>query len=296
MAETVFSTQLKKLRKERGVKQEELAEHLGVSAQAVSKWENGSYPDGDLLPKIAKFFQVSIDYLYGDERENKRFDQRVAEYMSEKGEDGFAESLLELLWMATNWGMEEEFYIPLPRIEKNDGQMGSCHIRKNGDALFLRLTEDMRYAFFMEYPKEGGEEYLTETKKLSEVFRLLGEEDALKIFLFMLTLKPDECIRAETVADYLHIPVETVERVLQTACSFYDYNTMVNSINLLAENERRENLYSISYQNILVFLRLIITAKDVLHPLQGFRNLNINREVPLLDREKLLKLWKTENF
>lgn len=294
MAETVFSTQLKKLRKERGVKQEDLAEHLGVSAQAVSKWENGSYPDGDLLPKIAKFFQVSIDYLYGDERENKRFDQRVAEYMSEKGEDGFAERLLELLWMATSWRMDEDFYIPSPKGEKNDGQMGSCHIKTNGDTLFLRLTEDMRYAFLMEYPKESIEEYLTETKRLSEVFRLLGEEDALKIFLFMLTLKPKECIRAETVADYLHIPAETVERVLQTACSFYDYNKMVDSIDLLVEKERRENLYSISYQNILVFLRLMITAKDVLHPLQNFYNMVVNRSVPLLDREKLLKLWKTE--
>ena len=62
---TVFSTQLQKLRKECNVTQETLAVHLGVSPQAVSKWENGSYPDGDLLPKIADFFGVSIDYLYG---------------------------------------------------------------------------------------------------------------------------------------------------------------------------------------------------------------------------------------
>lgn len=58
--DTVFSAQLQKLRKERNVTQETLAAHLGVSPQAVSKWENGSYPDGDLLPKIADFFGVSI--------------------------------------------------------------------------------------------------------------------------------------------------------------------------------------------------------------------------------------------
>lgn len=62
---TTFSAQLQKLRKDRKVTQEQLAAHLGVSSQAVSKWENGSYPDGDLLPKIADFFDVSIDYLYG---------------------------------------------------------------------------------------------------------------------------------------------------------------------------------------------------------------------------------------
>ena len=61
--DTVFSSQLQRLRKEHNVTQETLAAHLGVSPQAVSKWENGSYPDGDLLPKIADFFGVSIDYL-----------------------------------------------------------------------------------------------------------------------------------------------------------------------------------------------------------------------------------------
>ena len=62
---TVFSRQIQKLRKQKGITQEQLAVHLGVSAQAVSKWENGSYPDGDLLPVIADFFGVSIDSLYG---------------------------------------------------------------------------------------------------------------------------------------------------------------------------------------------------------------------------------------
>ena len=65
MAGTTFSTTLQTLRKNRGVTQEQLATHLGVSPQAVSKWENGSYPDGDLLPQIADYFEVSIDYLYG---------------------------------------------------------------------------------------------------------------------------------------------------------------------------------------------------------------------------------------
>ena len=53
---TVFSTNLQQLRKKRGVTQEQLANHLGVSPQAVSKWENGSYPEGDLLPKISEYF------------------------------------------------------------------------------------------------------------------------------------------------------------------------------------------------------------------------------------------------
>lgn len=42
--ETVFSKQLQMLRKQSGITQEQLAAKLGVTAQAVSKWENGSIP------------------------------------------------------------------------------------------------------------------------------------------------------------------------------------------------------------------------------------------------------------
>lgn len=52
------------LRKEKGLTQEELAEKLGVSPQAVSKWENGqSCPDISLLPLLAEFFGVTTDHL-----------------------------------------------------------------------------------------------------------------------------------------------------------------------------------------------------------------------------------------
>ena len=52
------------LRKEKGITQEELANALGVSAQAVSKWENNSScPDVSLLTVIADYFGVTVDAL-----------------------------------------------------------------------------------------------------------------------------------------------------------------------------------------------------------------------------------------
>lgn len=53
------------LRKEKGVTQEELGRFAGVSTQAVSKWECGGLPDTELLPRIAEFFGVSVDRLFG---------------------------------------------------------------------------------------------------------------------------------------------------------------------------------------------------------------------------------------
>ncbi len=55
-------------RKERGVTQEELANHMGVSKPAVSKWESGqSYPDILLLPELASYFNITVDQLIGYE-------------------------------------------------------------------------------------------------------------------------------------------------------------------------------------------------------------------------------------
>ena len=62
---TVIGKNIADLRRQRSVKQDELARFVGVSAQAVSKWENGGVPDTELLPKIADFFEVSIDALFG---------------------------------------------------------------------------------------------------------------------------------------------------------------------------------------------------------------------------------------
>lgn len=60
-----IGNQIKALRQRKGVTQEALAEHLGVTAQAVSKWERGTAsPDISLLPSLSAFFGVTIDELF----------------------------------------------------------------------------------------------------------------------------------------------------------------------------------------------------------------------------------------
>ena len=69
-----LGTKIRELRRRDGRTQEHLAEALGVTAQAVSRWESGgSYPDMEMIPAIANYFHISIDELFGyhDEREEK---------------------------------------------------------------------------------------------------------------------------------------------------------------------------------------------------------------------------------
>ena len=69
-----LGTKIRELRRHDGRTQDNLAEALGVTAQAVSRWESGgSYPDMEMIPAIANYFHISIDELFGyhDEREEK---------------------------------------------------------------------------------------------------------------------------------------------------------------------------------------------------------------------------------
>ena len=61
---------IRRLRKERNMTQRQVAWHLRVSVQAVSKWERGcTYPDLALLLPIAHLFGVTLDELFSNERE-----------------------------------------------------------------------------------------------------------------------------------------------------------------------------------------------------------------------------------
>ena len=70
---TNFHTRLKQLRKANELTQEQLAEYMGVSPQAISRWENASsYPDITLLPAIASYFETTVDELLGIKKTVKK--------------------------------------------------------------------------------------------------------------------------------------------------------------------------------------------------------------------------------
>lgn len=68
--DTTVGKRIATLRKNKGFKQEELAEMLGVSGQAVSKWENDqTCPDISLLPQLAKILGITVDELLSGKQE-----------------------------------------------------------------------------------------------------------------------------------------------------------------------------------------------------------------------------------
>ncbi len=104
MSNLKIGQKIKTKRRERNLTQEELANILGVTKAAVSKWENGeSYPDITMLPQIAQLFCITMDELFDYALTNKPL-TIVNEYHFGLSLDDFDESIL-------NYGVAKECVI-----------------------------------------------------------------------------------------------------------------------------------------------------------------------------------------
>lgn len=94
---------IKELRKRDGRKQEDLANALGVTNQAVSRWEsNGCYPDMEIIPSIANYFGITIDELFGyqndrDVKVNKIIEKINSYNIKSRGDGEWVEECVSIL-------------------------------------------------------------------------------------------------------------------------------------------------------------------------------------------------------
>lgn len=76
----MLSEKIYALRKKNNLSQEELAEKIGVSRQAISKWESGtSLPEIEKLISLSEYFNVSIDYLVKEQAKEQVEDEQMEE-------------------------------------------------------------------------------------------------------------------------------------------------------------------------------------------------------------------------
>ena len=128
---------IRQLRRRDKRTQEALAEALGVTSQAVSRWESGgSYPDMNLIPSIANYFGVSIDELFGYTNERtKRIDELVTQIFEMKRQNnGVDNNISECIAFARNALVEfpgnEKLMLALASVLNTAGYVryGECHL------------------------------------------------------------------------------------------------------------------------------------------------------------------------
>lgn len=122
-----IGNRISQLRKEKGITQEDMAEKLGVTPQAVSKWENDiSYPDILLLPKIAEMLGVTVDLLLSGESKK---DTRILPKEQRKSMD----DMMFRIYVNSADGDKVKVNLPMPLV-KMGLEMGMKMPQVSGNA------------------------------------------------------------------------------------------------------------------------------------------------------------------
>lgn len=293
MAGTVFATTLQALRKTRGVTQEQLAAYLGVSPQAVSKWENGSFPDGDLLPRIADYFEVSIDYLYGREKEKVSVEQMVMDSIKAISvNDKFEhyehfEQIMRYLWAAQLgfWVENKTYY---NRSEPEGDHVVASSVTDSAGFTFFRLNKNLEFYMLMKEPENGFGSYFKVTDRLADFFAFLGKKENLEVLFYLLSLKNGECVSTATVSKRLGISETTARTAMEFLSSGVNNgNQMLLNVCLLDEHDRREKIYAVNLHTASTILIMLAGADAFLNPPGSYALSVGSNDRAWLEREQL---------
>ena len=300
MAGTTFSTTLQTLRKNRGVTQEQLANHLGVSPQAVSKWENGSYPDGDLLPQIADYFEVSIDYLYGRAKDNVSLEQQLLEAIKginvppDYDHSEHMDRIMKYIWaMQLGLWPENKQYFDRTRSE-GDHVIVSTLFDKSGFN-FFRLNKNLEFFTIMKRPEKGFASYFKVTDELAELFAFLGKKENLKVLFYLLSLDAGNGVSVSTIAKRVGISeteARTAVDYLKRVPNYETGNRILMELSVLDEYDKGEPMYAVNNAVACTVLLLLAGAAVMIHPPGSYAMSIGGTDKAWLEREKMDFLQK----
>lgn len=297
-----FAESLQALRKEAKVTQEQLASYLGVSAQAVSKWENGSYPDGDLLPRIADYFQVSIDYLYGREGRRDSIEQQVIDAMKKiwnsdkeyaEQEKDFAEQIERILWaiQLTNWRNNTQYW-DRPKHDETSMREASA-IALDSCYTFMGLNTNNDCYLFLRQPEgeTGYESWFKNTAAARAFFGYLSDEENLMILGYLYTLRGQEYVSADTISKATGIAMEKVTKALSYLEHIgEDADPPISEVNILDGSGSSAGAYGVNTTLGGLIVGILTLVQSYVNPPQGYTMQTTNRRNSWLNRAKLKNL------
>lgn len=209
-----FNENLKRIRKEKGITQDQLANAVGVSAQAVSKWEAASYPDGAILPQIADFLGVTIDELYGRADETISMETRVMRYLRKLGEEKIPAAMFEIcrsmFYVLTN----EKTYLPSSKEAKESWISVSQMALENMWAQ-MQQTTDFEYFVLLPETKCGYDKYLKYDERFVEMFKFLAMPNALKAMYYLSNESTMTFFTLESLVTKLSITKENAGLIIE---------------------------------------------------------------------------------
>ena len=251
----IFRMNLVKRRKALGLTQEQLASRLNVSPQAVSKWENSSYPDCELLPKIAHELNISLDALFGLNIENSERDieQLVNDEMRSTPPEKRHELFMKIMYSA--------MYAYNPNTDQT-GRLSEDYehetfagIKADEAIAIARLNKDLRYFFFLEIPENGVNPYFGDTTNVVRLFNTLADENAINIISYLGASARNKMFSAETISEKMDIPLEKVQYIIDRLDRF----GLVWRVGAVIGDES-VILYGYSHHQMITFMLVLAKA------------------------------------
>lgn len=219
---SVLGEQIKKYRIKIGYTQEQLGQMLGVTTQAVSKWERGGLPDTDILPRIAQSLGVSIDALFGHDDENEILN--LARKINRMPVQEAYRYAFEICW-AIEIGLMRDFSL----IEKfinffSEGLRKSSvqdnyysKILTDGGISTARISPDFRHFFLMTEPSDSILNQISDLEALRSVFEVFSDEKCLRI-LFSMYTRLNHPVTEDVLIRQTGIDKADLERCMEILC------------------------------------------------------------------------------
>lgn len=256
----MIGEQIKKYRTQKGFTQEELGKLVGVTTQAVSKWERGGVPDAETIPIIADALNISTDMLFGRENTKTIAEMIMDEIIVSDREKGFQKAF-KYFWAAS---------LGISRLKNIKETLGLDAIDKlyNPDGFYYysrfcldegiidaKLDNDCHYYFMMPEPADGIADYLGDPEELAEILGIFSDKDTMKIIFYMYS-RLNTPVSLTLIASKTNIPINRAEKLLGKMC---DHNLAKCS---MVETENGF-IKSYTFYNETVVIPLLCFAREL---------------------------------
>ena len=221
---SVIGEKIKKYRSEKGYTQEQLGKLIGVTTQAVSKWERGSTPDAEIIPHIAQVLGISIDTLYG--REDQSLCVQLAGKLCNMPRKDAYRYAFEICWsiqvgLLGDMSAIDLFMDRLDNRSFAENEKTTDYFAKlihDSGMTLSRLSPGLEHFFLMVEPE--GDSILSQLSELSElrkVFALFADEKLLNILCYIHSL-PHMPVATSLICKHTGYSEAEVEKCMKRLC------------------------------------------------------------------------------
>ena len=210
-----LSDNVKRFRLERGLTQEQLAVQLGVSSQAVSKWEtSNTYPDGALLLPLANALGVTLDELFGNEQISMpHVSAKIISLLyNTEPKERFAVAH-DIAWQIQRglFNCKAEIDTRYDPNDLNERTYSSCITDNFG----FTLASNGKEPFFSLFPQsnEGFGYFLESTDEIQRIFSALSHAETMRAICFLYR-KSEYVFESAVLAAECEIAAEQIDGVM----------------------------------------------------------------------------------